>query len=103
MAKSRETIEYLYGLTPDVIKPGLERIERLLEHLKNPHLNFPSIIVGGTNGKGSTSAMLASMLKDAGLKVGLYPSPHLLRFSERIKVNGKEIRSSDIKRLAGKV
>src|SRR3990170_847559 len=99
MAGSRNTIDYLYGLTPDVIKPGLERIERLLECLKNPQLNFPSIIVGGTNGKGSTSAMLASILKEAGLKTGLYTSPHLLRFNERIKVNGKEISSFDVERL----
>src|SRR3990172_3105048 len=103
MAGSRNTIEYLYGLTPDVIKPGLERIERLLEHLKNPHLNYPSIIVGGTNGKGSASAMLASILKEAGLKTGLYTSPHLLRFNERIRVNGKEIRSFDVERLVRKM
>ena len=99
MGESRNTIEYLYGLTPDVIKPGLPRVERLLERLKNPHLSFPSVIVGGTNGKGSTSAMLASILKEAGLKTGLYTSPHLLRFNERIKVNGKEIRLFDVERL----
>src|SRR3989304_3703554 len=99
MAGSRNTIVYLYGLAPDVIKPGLERIERLLEGLKNPHLNYPSIIVGGTNGKGSTSAMLASVLEEAGLKTGLYTSPHLLRFNEGIRVNGKEIRSFLVERL----
>ena len=63
----------------------------LAKHLNNPENKFKSIHVAGTNGKGSTSSMLASILQEAGYKVGLYTSPHLKDFRERIKINGKEI------------
>ncbi|MDX1470181.1 MAG: bifunctional folylpolyglutamate synthase/dihydrofolate synthase, partial [Flavobacteriaceae bacterium] len=72
-------------------KKDLSNILKLSEHLGNPHLSFKSIHVAGTNGKGSVSHMLASILHEAGYKVGLYTSPHLKDFRERIKINGVEI------------
>ena len=75
-------------------KKDLTNTLALAEHLDNPHQKFKSIHVAGTNGKGSTSHMLASVLQEAGYKVGLYTSPHLKDFRERIKVNGKLIRKN---------
>ncbi|QLE03112.1 bifunctional folylpolyglutamate synthase/dihydrofolate synthase [Galbibacter sp. BG1] len=72
-------------------KPKLTNTILLAEHLQNPENNFKSIHVAGTNGKGSTSHMMASVLQEAGYKVGLYTSPHLKDFRERIKIDGKEI------------
>ena len=69
-------------------KANLDNIQLLSDHLNNPHLNFKSIHVAGTNGKGSTSHMIASVLQESGYKVGLYTSPHLKDFRERIKING---------------
>jgi len=77
-------------------KKDLSRTIKLAEHLGNPHKNFKSIHVAGTNGKGSTSHMLASVLQEAGYKVGLYTSPHLKDFRERIKVNGKFIPKKSV-------
>uniref|UniRef100_A0A7V5XGC3 Dihydrofolate synthase/folylpolyglutamate synthase n=1 Tax=Thermodesulfobacterium geofontis TaxID=1295609 RepID=A0A7V5XGC3_9BACT len=73
------------------IKPGLKRIKEILKRLGNPHQNFVTVHIAGTNGKGSTSAILSEILSQHGLKVGLYTSPHLFRINERFKVNGKEI------------
>ncbi len=75
-------------------KKDLTNTLALAEHLKNPQLQFKSIHVAGTNGKGSTSHMIASILQEAGYKVGLYTSPHLKDFRERIKVNGKMLRKN---------
>ena len=72
-------------------RPGLDAILALDSYLGLPHKSFKCIHVAGTNGKGSTSHMLASVLQQAGYKVGLYTSPHLLDFRERIKVNGSMI------------
>jgi dihydrofolate synthase/folylpolyglutamate synthase len=77
----------------------LKRIERLLARLDNPQDYARSVHVAGTKGKGSTSAMLASILKSAGYKVGLYTSPHLLSYTERIQVNGKPIAEEDWAKL----
>ncbi|MDA9127514.1 bifunctional folylpolyglutamate synthase/dihydrofolate synthase [Flavobacteriaceae bacterium] len=77
-------------------KPGLERTERLMAYLKNPEHGFKSIHVAGTNGKGSTSHMLASVLQAAGFRVGLYTSPHLKDFRERIRINGVPIAESEV-------
>jgi dihydrofolate synthase/folylpolyglutamate synthase len=79
----------------------LRRIERLLERLGNPHLAAKSVHVAGTKGKGSTSAMIASILKHAGYRVGLYTSPHLLSYTERIQVDGKPIAEEDWAGLTG--
>lgn len=80
-------IEYLYGLQKHGIKLGLETMRTLLGRLGNPERRFKSLHIGGTNGKGSTAAMTASMLQAAGYRVGLYTSPHLVDFRERIRVN----------------
>jgi dihydrofolate synthase/folylpolyglutamate synthase len=72
-------------------KPGLERVEQLLESLENPHQELKIIHVAGTNGKGSTCSYLASYLTETGEKVGLFTSPHIFDFRERIRINGKKI------------
>ena len=78
------------------IKPGLKRIKEILKRLGNPHQNIATIHIAGTNGKGSTSAILSEVLSQHGLKVGLYTSPHLFRINERFKINGKEIGDSKL-------
>ncbi|MEH6535876.1 MAG: folylpolyglutamate synthase/dihydrofolate synthase family protein [Psychroserpens sp.] len=93
-----DTVNWMFKQLPmyqnqgkTAFKEDLSNTLRLANHLKNPHRNFKSIHVAGTNGKGSTSHMLASVLQEAGYKVGLYTSPHLKDFRERIKINGKTI------------
>src|SRR5438552_5749771 len=89
-----EAVTRLLGLRRGEITgmaPGLERIEDLLAALGHPEQRYVLVQVGGTNGKGSTAAMLASMLKAAGRRVGLYTSPHLVSFRERIRVDGAPI------------
>ncbi|MDR0711789.1 MAG: bifunctional folylpolyglutamate synthase/dihydrofolate synthase [Prevotellaceae bacterium] len=93
-----ETLQYLYAQSPDfqeagkrAYKPGLDNTLRLDERLGHPHRRFTSVHVAGTNGKGSTSHLIAAVLQNAGYKVGLYTSPHLIDFRERIRVNGREI------------
>ena len=93
-----QTIDYLFSSLPtfqqvgaDAYKPGLERIAEFCRHLGNPQRNFFTIHVAGTNGKGSVSHILASVLQQAGYHVGLYTSPHLKDFRERIRVNGEMI------------
>lgn len=94
----QETLAYLYAQLPvfesqgaHAYKPGLERCEAMDAQLGHPHRRFKTIHVAGTNGKGSTSHLLASVLQCAGYRVGLFTSPHLVDFSERIRVNGEEI------------
>jgi dihydrofolate synthase/folylpolyglutamate synthase len=86
-----ETLRYLYALQRRGMKFGLRNTRELLRTLGNPQRKFRSVHIAGTNGKGSTSAFLASMAMEAGLKTGLYTSPHLFRFTERIRVNGMEL------------
>ncbi len=95
-------IDKLYSLHRFGIKPGLERITYILSSSGNPHKAFKSIHIAGTNGKGSTSSLLASILMEYGLKVGLYTSPHLVRFNERIKINGIEVDDDTLVGLAEK-
>ncbi len=87
----QQTLAYLYGLQKMGIKLGLANISRLLASLGHPERQFPSVQVAGSNGKGSTCAYLASILQAAGFKVGLYTSPHLIDFTERIKINNQPI------------
>lgn len=94
----KETLDLLYNLMPDfsdagadAYKPGLERVERFMKVLGNPHKDFHVIHIAGTNGKGSVSHILASVLTAAGCRTGLYTSPHLRDFRERIKVDGEMI------------
>jgi dihydrofolate synthase/folylpolyglutamate synthase len=98
-----EAIYYLYNLQKQGIKFGLSNIFRLMSALENPHRSFPSIHVAGTNGKGSTSAIVASVLRAFGLKVGLFTSPHLVSFTERIRVHDEEITGYEIVNLAEEV
>lgn len=81
------------------MKFGLEGISRLLKELKDPQKEFPSVHIAGTNGKGSTASMLAAMLTAAGYKTGLYTSPHLVKFEERIRIDGKAIPRASLSRL----
>ncbi|NCB17900.1 MAG: hypothetical protein EOM65_17220 [Synergistales bacterium] len=92
--------EWLFSLEAEGIKFGLENTLELLHRVGDPHLAFPSIHVAGTNGKGSTCAMLDSVLRAAGLRTGLYTSPHLVDFTERIRVDGKEIGRHEVEDLA---
>ncbi|MGQ9583723.1 MAG: bifunctional folylpolyglutamate synthase/dihydrofolate synthase [Thermoplasmatota archaeon] len=94
---------YLEGLGRFGIHMGLERVGRLMEALGDPHLAYPSVHVTGTNGKGSVCRMLACILEEAGLRTGLYLSPHLERFNERISVSGREITAGELGRAVEKV
>ncbi len=96
----KDELGYLYALTRFGIKPGLEVMERMMEILGHPERKFKSIHVTGTNGKGSTCAMLESVIREAGYKTALYTSPHLYTFNERIQINRVSI--SDVE-LAGLV
>ena len=94
----QQTIDYLYASQPAfhlvgaaAYKPGLENTCRLMEHLDNPHKQLRSVHVAGTNGKGSTSHLIAAALQAQGYKVGLFTSPHLVDFRERIRINGQMI------------
>lgn len=93
-----EVIHFLYNSLPvfhregkKAYKPGLDNIASLCAQLNNPHHSFKSLHIAGTNGKGSSSHFIASILQEHGFKVGLYTSPHLKSFTERIKINGKEV------------
>src|SRR4051812_30847009 len=76
-------------------KFDLDHMRVLLAEVSHPERNFPSVLIAGTNGKGSTAATLASILKASGLKTGLYTSPHLVRINERIRIGGDEILDAD--------
>ncbi|MBP6577745.1 MAG: bifunctional folylpolyglutamate synthase/dihydrofolate synthase [Chryseobacterium sp.] len=91
-----EAVEWLFAQAPNyqrdgssAYKPGLENIKKLCDFFGNPQDKIKTIHIGGTNGKGSTSNMLASVLQESGYKTGLYNSPHLVDFTERIKINGE--------------
>lgn len=93
-----QTLEFLFSSLPafettgpEAYKPGLERITAFCRHLSNPQRNFFTIHVAGTNGKGSVSHMIASALQQAGYRTGLFTSPHLQDFRERIRVDGEKI------------
>ena len=94
----QEAIEYLYAATPvfqqvgtTAYKPGLETTHTLDTHYGHPHRCYRTIHVGGTNGKGSTSHTIAAVLQASGYRVGLFTSPHLIDFRERIRVNGEMV------------
>jgi dihydrofolate synthase/folylpolyglutamate synthase len=96
MTEYEETQEYIKNLTKFGINLGLERIKALLERLDHPERKIKVIHIGGTNGKGSTTAMLQSILKQAGYKAGMFTSPHLHDFRERITINGEMISPEDV-------
>ncbi|QIP14578.1 bifunctional folylpolyglutamate synthase/dihydrofolate synthase [Spirosoma aureum] len=99
----QEALDYLYSrlpvfhrIGPIALKPGLDNTLRLCEALGNPQHQFRSIHVAGTNGKGSTSHMLAAIYQSAGYRVGLYTSPHLKSFTERIRLDGQPIAEDEV-------
>lgn len=98
-----DALSYLYAACPafsvvgnSAFQPGFERVEPLLALMDNPHLKWPAVHVAGTNGKGSTCHLIAASLQSAGLKVGLFTSPHLVDFRERIRVNGQMIPQQEL-------
>ena len=95
-----ETLRYLLNLGVETltIKLGLRNTELLLSALGDPQQSFPAVQIAGTNGKGSTAVFLASICQAAGIKSGLYTSPHLISITERIKVAGREIPNEDFAR-----
>jgi dihydrofolate synthase / folylpolyglutamate synthase len=97
----QQSLDYLYGLEKFGMIFNLTQVERILNAIGDPHKEIQTIHIGGTNGKGSTAAMMGSILQKEGYRVGLYTSPHLIRFTERIKVNGKEIEEEEVAALAG--
>jgi len=99
----QDTIAYLFSLQQYGMKFGLDNIRRLMSVLDNPQDTFRSVHVAGTNGKGSTASMIESMLRTAGVTTGLFTSPHLVSFTERIRVNGREISEADVVALADEV
>ncbi|GHA40621.1 tetrahydrofolate synthase [Salinimicrobium marinum] len=99
----QETVDWMFQQLPmyqqlgsKAYRVNLSNIEKLSAHLQDPHKKFQTLHVAGTNGKGSVSHMLASVLQESGFKVGLYTSPHLKDFRERIKINGKEISENAV-------
>jgi len=102
MNKSK-SLAYLESLNVNQMRFGLKPIRQLLSRLDYPHQSYPTIIIGGTNGKGSTAAMLSSILHSAGYRVGLYTSPHLTDVRERIMINGEKISRRDFSRLIEQV
>lgn len=99
----RSAIDFLYGLETSGIKLGLERTFDLLEASGNPHRRFESIHVAGTNGKGSVACYLNSILFNNGMSTGLFTSPHLVDYRERIRVNGDTISRPDLARLVAEL
>lgn len=103
MSSHRETLEYLYALNRHGIKLGLDPTITILKRLGNPHSRYVSLHIGGTNGKGSTAAMVAAVLQVAGYRVGLYTSPHLVEFRERIRVQGSAIPDARVVELTDRI
>ena len=98
-----EAVKFLFNSIPNyqnkgktALRPGLKNINILSKHFKNPQNKFKSIHIGGTNGKGTTSTETANLCNSLGLKIGLFTSPHIYDFRERIQVNGKKIKKSFI-------
>ena len=98
-----EALSYIHGVNHTFCKPGLDRISALCEALGNPQKDLKFIHVAGTNGKGSTSCMLANILKEAGYRTGLYTSPYIYRFNERMQINGEEIDDSVLAQLVTEI
>ena len=101
-----ESLEYLYTSQPAfhlvgaaAYKPGLDNTLALMDRLGHPYRRFPAVHIAGTNGKGSTSHLIAASLQSAGLRTGLYTSPHLVDFRERIRVNGEMIPEDRVVRF----
>ncbi len=98
-----ETLEYIHSVNWTFCKPGLERIGELCEKLGDPQKSLRFVHVAGTNGKGSFSSMLSSVLVAAGYKVGLYTSPYITVFNERMRINGENISNDELVELTEKI
>ncbi len=100
-----EALSYLLSLGHETltIKLGLRNTETLLKALSDPHKLFPSVQIAGTNGKGSTAVMLDSICRAAGIRTGLFTSPHLISITERIKINGEQMPAADFARFTQQV
>lgn len=98
-----EALEYLNSLGKFGIRLGMERVEGLLRELGNPETKFKSVHVTGTNGKGSVASMITNILLASGLHVGKFTSPHLVKYNERIELNGKDISDADFANLIERV
>ena len=99
----RESLDYLYGLQKHGIKFGLNSTQNLLARVGNPHRKLRFIHIAGTNGKGSTAAILSRILCHHGTRVGLYTSPHLVRFTERFRINDDEVSAGRILQVFEKI
>ncbi|CAM4127752.1 bifunctional folylpolyglutamate synthase/dihydrofolate synthase [Paenibacillus alkaliterrae] len=99
----QEAVEWINGLIPFGIRPGLERMEQLMEQLENPHRRLKFIHVAGTNGKGSTCAYLTSVLLRGGYDVGTYTSPYITKFTNRFQYNGVDIEEETLLKLANEL
>ena len=98
-----ETLNYIESIARFGSNLGLDRTEKMLEILGNPHKRIKAVHVAGTNGKGSIAAMISKILMEDGLKVGMYTSPYLEVFEERIQINGVNIPRDDLSRVVTKV
>src|SRR5712691_6393003 len=100
-----EALSYLLSLGHEtlVIKLGLANTDTLLAALGNPQKHSPSVQIAGTNGKGSTAVMLDSICRSAGIRTGLFTSPHLISITERISINGGQVSEADFARFTAQV
>src|SRR5262249_1325892 len=96
MPSYQETLDFLYRLEVERMDLKLERVAEALRVCGSPHLRFPTIHIAGTNGKGSTAAFLHSILSAAGYKTGLFTSPHLVDFCERIRLGNRFITEQEV-------
>ncbi|HEY2736544.1 MAG TPA: bifunctional folylpolyglutamate synthase/dihydrofolate synthase, partial [Polyangiales bacterium] len=99
----KSTLERLYRLIPLGKKLGLERMQAACAAFGNPERSFPAVHVAGTNGKGTVTAFVSSMARAGGLNVGVYTSPHLMRFAERINLGGQPISDEHLVDLLNRV
>ncbi|HEU0264805.1 MAG TPA: folylpolyglutamate synthase/dihydrofolate synthase family protein [Geobacterales bacterium] len=99
----QETLAHIFGLARFGMKPGLARITALLDNLGHPERRLIAVHVAGTNGKGSTASFLAAIARASGYRVGLFTSPHLTSFTERIRVNDAEVSEGEVVTLAARV
>ena len=98
-----EVITWLHSLTKYGIKLGLDNIRELLNRIGNPQNSFKSIHVAGSDGKGSVCSTISAILSESGMKVGMYSSPHLMDFNERIQIRGQNISDDDLLLLAHEI
>ena len=98
-----ETLEYIHSVKWQGVKPGLERTRELLKALGNPENSLKFVHIAGTNGKGSTAACIESVLRKAGYRTGLFTSPYIVNFNERMQVNGKRISDHELERLTDEI